>query len=119
MLRIFNGDVYSLSLSTGTDFDREAQPWLYQLTTRPSPRSALILSGSWQPGGGEGFTQTNVQLFTPFGRETDLAFTTNVNWKNAGSFADKLQDKTIFYRKVIGECYDLLASYNEASNSST
>ncbi len=30
-----------------------------------------------------------------------------------GSFTDKLQDKTIFYRRVIGECYDLLASYNE------
>jgi hypothetical protein len=113
VLRFFNGDIYSLSLSAGTNFDREAQPVLYQLTTRPSPRSALILSGSWQPGGGQGFDTTNVQLFTPFGRESDLALTTNVNWKDMGSFTDKLQDKTIFYRRVIGECYDVLASYNE------
>ncbi len=113
VLRVFNGDIYSLSLSSGTLFDREAQPVLYQLTTRPSMRSAVILSGSWQPGGGQGFTTTNVQVFTPFGRETDLVFTTNVNWKNIGSFPGKLQDKTIFYRKVIGECYDLMASYNE------
>jgi hypothetical protein len=109
VLRIFNGDVYSLSLSTGTGFNRQAQPWLYQLTSRPSQRSTLILSGSWNPGAGNGFTTTNVQLFTPFGRETDLQFAANIDWKNKG----RLEDKTIFYRKVIGECYDVLASYNE------
>jgi hypothetical protein len=109
VLRIYNSDIYSLSLSTGTLFNREAQPWLYQLTSRPSTRSTLIISGSWNPGPGNGFTTTNVQVFTPFGRETDLAFSTNINWKVKGQLADK----TVFYRKVIGECYDLLASYNQ------
>lgn len=109
VLRIFNGDVYSLSLSTGTSFNRQAQPWLYQLTSRPSRRSTVILSGSWDPGAGNGFTTTNVQLFTPFGRETDLQFAANVDWKNKG----RLEDKTIFYRRVIGDCYDIMASYNQ------
>jgi hypothetical protein len=113
VLRIFNSDVYSLSLSSGTLFDRDAQPVLYQMTMRPSVRSTLIISGSWEPGPGDGFQSTNVQVFTPFGRETDLQFTTNVNWKNPGGFANKLQDKTVFYRKVIGECYDIMAGYNQ------
>jgi hypothetical protein len=109
VLRIFNSDIYSLSLSTGTQFDRQAQPWLYQLTSRPSRRSTLIISGSWSPGPGNGFTSTNVQVYTPFGRETELSFSTNINWKVKGQLADK----TIFYRKIIGECYDILASYNQ------
>jgi hypothetical protein len=108
-LRIFNRDIYSLSLSTGTVFLAEAQPVLYQFTSRPSPRSALTISGSWTPGPGQGFYQTNVQLWTPFGREAFLQFATNVNWKSHGQLADK----TIFYRKIIGECYDIMASYNQ------
>ncbi|MBV9102061.1 MAG: hypothetical protein JO060_00630 [Candidatus Eremiobacteraeota bacterium] len=108
-LRIFNGDVYSLSLSTGTAFNRQAQPVLYQFTSRPSPRSALTISGSWNPGPGNGFYQTAVQVFTPFGYETELQFAANINWKSKGQIADK----TIFYRKIIGECYDILASYNQ------
>ena len=108
-LRIFNKDIYSLSLSTGTLFLPEAQPILYQFVSRPSPRSALTISGTWNPGPGQGFYQTNVQLYTPFGREAQLQFATNINWKSHGQLADK----TIFYRKIIGECYDIMASYNE------
>jgi hypothetical protein len=108
-LRFFNADVYSLSLSSGTMFDREAQPVLYQLSLRPSPRATVILGGSWIPGAGQGFYTTNVQLLTPFGYATQLEVVANINWKNGG----KLEDQVIYYRRTIGNCYNILASYNQ------
>jgi hypothetical protein len=109
VLRLFNRDVYSLSLSTGTNFNMQAQPVSYQLTLKPSLRSYLVLGGFWTPGPGNGFGTTNVQLITPFGRDTSLQFTTNVDWKNKG----RLEDKNIYLSKVIGNCYDLQFTYNE------
>ncbi len=109
VLRIFNRDIYSLSLSTGTNFDEQAQPVSYQLTLKPSLRSYLVLGGFWSPGPGNGFGTTNVQVITPFGRDTSLQFTTNVDWKNKG----RLEDKNIYLSKVIGNCYDLQFTYNE------
>ncbi|MEO6991031.1 MAG: hypothetical protein ABI346_07450 [Candidatus Baltobacteraceae bacterium] len=108
-LRFFNGSIYQVALSTGTFFNREAQPVLYQVNVNPSSRSAVLLSGAWNPGAGNGFGTTNVQLFTPFGRETYLEFATNVDWKNKG----RLEDKTLFYKKTIGECYNIYFSYNQ------
>jgi hypothetical protein len=89
VLRIYNKDVYSLSLATSTFFNRQAQPISYQLTSRPSPRSVFIVGGFWAPGAGNGFGITNVQIWTPFGRGTDIAFTTNVDWKNKGRLENK------------------------------
>ncbi|GAC1546044.1 MAG: hypothetical protein NVS2B17_28960 [Candidatus Velthaea sp.] len=109
VLRIFNGDVYTLSLQTGTAFNRSAQPIAYQLNMRPSPRSSLLLGGSYVPGGGKGFYQTNAQVVTPFGRGSDLQFSTNIDWKNKG----RLTSKNVYYRRIIGDCYELLASYNQ------
>jgi hypothetical protein len=108
-VRIFNGDVYSLSLSTSTSFARMAQPIVYQLNLRPSLRSYLLLGGSWIPGPGNGFYSTNVQGITAFGRDTTLQFSTNVDWKNKG----RLENKTAFLSKIIGNCYRVDLSYNQ------
>ncbi len=109
VIRIFNRDIYSLSLSTGTSFDRQAQPIEYQLNYRPSPRSWLVLGGFWTPGPGNGFGTTNVQAITPFGRDTTLQFSTNINWKSKGQLADK----NVLLSKIIGDCYRIDASYNQ------
>jgi hypothetical protein len=109
IIRFYNKDIYSLSLSGGTDFDEEAQPVAYQLNARPSPRSLLVIGGYWQPGPGNGFGQTNVQVLTPFGRDTTLQFSTNINWKSKG----QLQDKNVYLSKIIGDCYRIDMSYNE------
>ena len=109
VLRLFNSDIYSLSLSDGTNFNEEAQPVQYQLSMRPSTRSVLVIGGFWSPGPGNGFGITNVQAYTPFGRDTTLEFTTNVDWKNKG----RLEDKNIDLIKTIGNCYSLNLSYNQ------
>jgi hypothetical protein len=115
-LRIFNGDVYTLSISSSTFFTGTAQPYVYQLNMHPSPRSSLILGGSYQPGPGAfpgaglgGFSTTNAQIITPFGRGSDIQFATNIDWKSHG----RLEDKNIFYRRIIGDCYELLIGYNQ------
>jgi hypothetical protein len=76
---------------------------------RPSTRSVLVIGGFWSPGPGNGFGITNVQAYTPFGRDTTLEFTTNVDWKNKG----RLEDKNIDLIKTIGNCYSLNLSYNQ------
>lgn len=109
VLRIFNSDIYSLSLTGTTFFNREAQAIGYQLQMRPSPRSTLLIGGNFNPGPGNGFDRTSVQLSTPFGYESDLQFATFVDWKSRG----RLESKNIYYRHVIGECYEIRLSYNE------
>ncbi len=109
VLRVYNGDTYSLSLTASTYFNRQAQSVGYQLTSRPSPRSTLLIGGSFLPGPGNGFDRTSVQVATPFGRESDLQISTFVDWKNHA----RLESKNIYYRHIVGECYELRASYNE------
>jgi len=109
VIRLFNGDVYTLTLQSATLFDRSAQPLSYQLNVRPSPRSSLLLGGSYVPGPGNGFFTTNAQVVTPFGRGSDLQFSTNVDWKSRG----RLESKNVYYRRVIGDCYELLIGYNQ------
>lgn len=109
VIRFFNSDIYALSLQTNTLFNRTAQPVSYQLSVRPSPRSAVNLGGSWLPGAGRGFYTTNAQIVTPFGRGSDLQFSTNIDWKKKG----RLESKNIYYRRVIGDCYEILAAYNQ------
>ncbi len=108
-LRIFNGDVYNLLLSTSTSFNEQAQPVSYQLTSRPSRRSLLTLGGSFVPGIGQGFTTTNLQLASPFGRDADVQFLTDIDWKNHG----RLTNKNIYYHRIIGDCYEIRVQYNE------
>jgi len=109
VLRFYNGDVFSFSLSDGTSFDREAQGATYQLNYRPSPKSYIVIGGYFQPGPGQGFGTTNVQAITPFGKDTSLQFSTNVDWKNH----NRLEDKNIYLSKTVDNCYNLLASYNQ------
>ncbi|MEA2664851.1 MAG: hypothetical protein QOI11_1795, partial [Candidatus Eremiobacteraeota bacterium] len=109
VLRIYNGDVYSLSLTASTYFNRQAQSVGYQLTSRPSPRSTLLVGGSFLPGPGNGFDRTSVQIATPFGRESDLQISTFINWKARA----RLESKNIYYRHIVGECYEIRASYNQ------
>jgi hypothetical protein len=92
-----------------TFFNRQAQAVGYQLTSRPSPRSTITIGGNFNPGPGNGFDQTNVQFSTPFGYESDLQFATFINWKARG----RLVSKNIYYRHVIGECYEIRLAYNE------
>jgi len=108
-LRFFNRDVYSLQLATGTSFNRQAQALNYQLSVRPSLRSYVILGGYYQPGPGLGFNQTNVQAITPFGRDTTLEFTTNIDWKNH----NRLSNKNIYISRTIADCYNIQGSYNQ------
>jgi hypothetical protein len=115
VLRIFNGDVYSLSLTATTFFNRQAQAVGYQLTSRPSPRSTLLLGGSFTPGPGFGFDRTSVQIATPFGYQSDLQFSTNVNWKEHG----RLENKNIYYRHIVGNCYEIRLAYNQDTKQVT
>jgi hypothetical protein len=109
VVRFFNGDIYTLTLQSSTLFDRAAQPVNYQLNLRPSPRSSLVVGGTWIPGPGNGFPITNVQLITPFGRGADIEIATNIDWKARG----QLQSKNIYYRRIIGDCYELNLAYNQ------
>ena len=110
-LRFFDRDLFTVSLSTGTDFNRQAQPISYQLTTRPSLLAYLSIGGYWQPGPGQGFNTTNVQLVTPLGYDTSLVVSTNVNWKVNGPA--KLANRNVFINKIIGKCYALQFAYNQ------
>jgi hypothetical protein len=114
MLRLFNDDVYAFSLGWATNFDGMALPVSYQLSARPSPRSVVLLSGSFIPGAGQGFTTTNLQLSTPFGRDASLQFVTNLNWKGPGEL---VADKIIYYTRTIGNCYQLMVLYNESQQA--
>lgn len=117
MLRLFNDDVYAFSLGWSTNFDGMAQPLSYQLSARPSPRSVVLLSGSFIPGGGMGFETTNLQLSTPFGRDASLQFVTNINWKPSVGTGEFFSDKIIYYTRTIGNCYQLLVLYNESQEA--
>ncbi|WP_317995533.1 hypothetical protein [Vulcanimicrobium alpinum] len=110
VLRIFNRDTYSLSLTGTTFFNRMAQAVGYQLTARPSPRSTVLLGGSFNPGPGNGFGFTNLQVATPFGYKSDLQFATDIDWKAHG----RLENKNIYYRHIVGDCYEIRLSYNQS-----
>lgn len=109
VLRLYNGDNYALTLTDGTNFNAMAQPVQYQLLARPSYRASVVIGGSYVPGPGNGFATTNLQLITPVGNGSDVQLSTNFDWKNKG----RLIDKAIFYRVTIGDCYQILASYNQ------
>ena len=109
VLRLFNADNYTFSLTATTFFNREAQAVGYALTSRPSARSTLLIGGSFTPGPGFGFDRTSVQVATPFGYQSDLQIATFIDWKNHM----RLESKNIYYRHIVGNCYELRASYNE------
>jgi hypothetical protein len=109
VLRIFNDDAYTVSLTDSTYFNREAQALGYQIALQPSSRSVLLLGGDFEPGAGEGFDRTSVQLATPFGRDSDLQISTFVDWHNHM----RLEDKDIYYRHIVGNCYEIQVDYNE------
>lgn len=108
-LRFYNRDAYSLQLSTGTNFNRQAQAVNYQLSVRPSFKSYLVFGGNFQPGSGNGFSQTNVQAISPFGKDTTLEFTTNIDWKNH----NRLTNKNIYLSRTIDDCYNIQGAYNQ------
>lgn len=113
ILRIFNGDVYDLSLSYSTLFEPQAQPVSYVLTMKPSPRSYATFSGTWNPGPGNGFDTTNFQTITPFGRDSWLQFAGDLNWKEDG----RIENKSIFYSHIIGNCYEFQIQYNQSAST--
>jgi hypothetical protein len=109
VFKVYNGDTYAFSLQTGTAFNMMAQPVAYQLLMRPSPLSSLTLSGNFTPGSGNGFDRTSVQIITPLGHGSDIQFATFVDWKNHM----RLESKNIYYRQVIGDCYEVRIAYNQ------
>ncbi|MGH7661337.1 MAG: hypothetical protein ACRENA_10545 [Vulcanimicrobiaceae bacterium] len=109
VVQFYNKNVWVLRLADGTSFNRQAQPVSYSLTTRPSLRSYLSVAGSWVPGAGNGFEQTQYQWITPFGYKTDLQFAATENWKERG----KITDKVVYLRRIIGDCYDVRIAYNQ------
>jgi hypothetical protein len=115
LIRFFNDDVYTVALGWATNFplNQNAQPVSYQVTARPSARSAVILSGSYVPGPGLGFETTNLQLSTPFGRDASVQFVTDLQWKGPELFSNKI----IYYTRTIGNCYQVRVLYSEASQS--
>jgi hypothetical protein len=110
-VRFFNGDVYNLSLSFNTAFNDQAQPVQYTLMMRPTSKSYLNLQGSFNPGPGNGFYQTNAQLAFPVGTGGFLQFQGNIDWKSKG----RINNKTIYYSRIIGDCYEIQISYNQDS----
>ncbi|MBV8489965.1 MAG: hypothetical protein JO199_05480 [Candidatus Eremiobacteraeota bacterium] len=121
LIRFFNDDVYTLSLGWATNFplNANAQPVSYQLQWRPSPRSVVLLAGSYIPGPGLGFETTNLQLSTPFGRDASIQFISDINWHSQpGSVSNEfLANKVIYYTRTIGNCYQVQVLYAEASKS--
>ena len=117
MIRLFNDDVYALSVGWTTNFDGIAQPLSYQLTARPSPRSVVLVSGSFIPGPGQGFETTNLQFATPFGRDASLQFVTNINWRPSLGLGQFFADKIIYYTRTFGNCYQLMVLYNESQQA--
>lgn len=111
ILRFFNGDVYNLNLSFTTSFNGIAQPVSYQFASRPTHQTYLALQGSFMPGVGQGFTTTNVQFSTPFGNGATLQFMGDLDWKNKG----RIENKTIYYSRIIGDCYQVQVQYNQDS----
>jgi hypothetical protein len=104
-----------VSLGWGTNFplNQNAQPVSYQITAKPSQRSVVMLSGSYIPGPGLGFETTNLQLSTPFGRDAALQFVSDLQWHGTEFFSNKV----IYYTRTIGDCYQLMVLYSEASQS--
>jgi len=113
ILRFFNGDVYNLTLNFTTSFNRQAQPVSYQLAVRPSTRSYVALQGTFVPGSGQGFTPTNVQFTTPFGRGSWLQFAGDLDWKNKG----RIENKSVYWSRIIGDCYEIQVQYNQNSRT--
>ncbi len=107
LVRFFNGDVYNLTLGFSTSFKALAQPVSYQFAMRPSTRSYVLLGGSFSPGSGLGFSTTNLQMSTPFGKDAQLQLVTDVDWKNKA----RLENKTLYYSKIIGDCYEIRVAY--------
>jgi len=113
LVRVFNNNIYNLSLGFSTLFNAMAQPVSYQLTAQPSARSVVLLSGSFIPGndfGNGGFGITNFQASTPFGHDATVQFVTNIDWKQHA----RLEDKVVYYTKTIGNCYQLQVLYNQS-----
>ena len=110
-VRFYNGDIYNLQLIFTTEFNGVAQPLSYQLVTRPSPRSFATFTGTFTPGPGQGFYTTNTQFSTPFGRDAWLQFQGDIDWKNKA----RIENKTIYYSRIIGNCYQIQLSYSELS----
>jgi hypothetical protein len=110
-LRFFNQNYYTLSLNFNTLFNGIAQPVTYDLATRPSSRSYALLSGSFSPGSGQGFSPSLLQFTTPFGRGAWLQFMGTLDWKNKG----RIENKSIYYSRIIGDCYQIQVAYNENS----
>lgn len=113
LLRFFNGSAYNVSLGFSTLFQPLAQPLSYQVQVAPTANSLVLLGGSFQPGPGMGFEQTNVQFSTPFGRDTQLEFAGNVYWDQHSRIGDKI----IYLTKTIGQCYQVQLLYNEDSKA--
>lgn len=109
VVQIYNQNVWVLRLADGTSFNAMAQPVSYSLTLRPSLRSYFSMAGSWVPGPGNGFEETQYQIITPFGYKTDLQFAATSNWKSRGQITDKI----VYLRRIIGDCYDVRVSYNQ------
>jgi hypothetical protein len=118
LLRLFNGNTYNISLGFSTNFDRIAQPVSYQIALQPSPRSIILLGGSFIPNSAgslvpHGFESTNVQFSAPLGPDTQVQMVTDVDWENHA----RLENKVIYLTKTIGNCYQLQVLYNQSIQS--
>jgi len=113
IIRIFNGDIYNLNFTWTTSFNGLAQPVSYQLAARPTQQTYVALQGSYSPGPGLGFQSTNVQFSTPFGRGSWLQFVGDVDWTNHA----RIENKSIYYSRIIGDCYEIQMQYNENSRT--
>ncbi len=110
-LRFFNGSAYNIDLGFSTLFDAHAQPVSYEAQVSPSSNSVVLLGGSFLPGPGLGFEETNVQFSEPLGPSTQVEFAGNVNW----DLQRRITDKIVYLTKTIGQCYQVQALYNEDS----
>jgi len=110
LVRVLNGNIYNVALGFSTNFNGMAQPVSYQITAAPTARSILLLGGSFSPGSGQGFETTNLQLSTPFGRDTVAQLVTTIDWKMHA----ELEQKVIYITHTIGNCYQLQALYNQS-----
>lgn len=112
-IHFFNNDVYDLGLTFNTAFNRQAQPVRYDLGLRPTHKSYLSLQGNFTPGSGQGFDRSSFQLLTPLGIGGWVTFSGDIDWKNRR----RIENKSIYYSRIIGDCYELQLQYNQNSRT--
>ncbi len=116
LIRFFNDDVYAFSVGYSTNFDGVAQPVSYQITARPSPRSVVLLSGSFIPGPGSRLRNDEPAALDAV-RPRRIAAVRDGHQLAVERAGEFFSNKIIYYTRTIGNCYQVQVLYSESPQS--